>query len=216
MYASLGKIRHRTHEKCNLLHLFDLFLAKSGKKKDLRYITIWKGRMETAEYLNHSGIALTEANRPFEAIPLFQRALVIDPENPMLWLNLGIAQQKTGEYKEALDSYRQSVRIDDGMAESWCAMGLIYFELEAFDSAEECYRIALERDPNSPKTWNNLGALFFSERSYEEARRCFEEALNLVPMYYDALYNIRDVCRELSDFRAAAEFERVLRGLRRE
>ena len=167
--------------------------------------------METAEYLNDSGIALTEANRPFEAISLFRRALAMEPVNPFLWLNLGIAQQKTGEYGEALDSFRQAVRIDDGMAESWGAMGLIHFQMEAFDSAEECYRMALERDPNSPKVWNNLGVLFFSEKSYEDARRCFEEALSLMPMYYDALYNLRDTCRELSDFRAAAEFERALR-----
>ena len=173
------------------------------------YIII-RGFMETAEYLNDSGIALTEANRPFEAIPLFRKALIIEPGNPLLWLNLGIAQQKTGEYKEALECFEQAVLIDDGMAESWGAMGLIYFEMEAFNSAEECYRTALERDPNSPKVWNNLGVLYFSERSYEDARRCFEEALSLMPMYYDALYNLRDTCRELSDYRAAAEFERIL------
>jgi len=32
-------------------------------------------------------------------------------------------------------------------------------------------------------------------------------------MYYDALYNLRDTCRELKDYRAAAEFERVLKDI---
>jgi tetratricopeptide (TPR) repeat protein len=140
----------------------------------------------------------------------------MEPGNPLLWLNLGIAQQRTGEYKEALESFQQAVRIDEGIAESWGAMGLIYFELDAFDSAKECYLMALEKDPNSPKIWNNLGVLFFSWECYEEARSCFEEALSLMPMYYDALYNLRDTCRELSDFRAAAEFERVLGELGKE
>ena len=166
--------------------------------------------METAANLNDSGIALTEANRPYEAIPLFRRALVLEPGNPLLWLNLGIAQQKTGEYEEALQSFQRAVYIDDDMADAWGSMGLIHYELEAFDSAEECYHIALERAPNSPKIWNNLGVLYFSEGSYEEARHCFEEALSLLPMFYDAIYNLRDTCRELSDYRAAAEFERVL------
>ena len=166
--------------------------------------------METAAYLNDSGIALTEANRPNEAISLFQKALVMEPANPLLWLNLGIAQQKTGEYEEALESFQKAAFIDDDMADAWSSMGLIYYELEAFDSAEECYRTSLERDSNSPKTWNNLGVLYFSEGSYEEARYCFEEALSLMPIYYDALYNLRDTCRELHDYRAAAEFERAL------
>jgi tetratricopeptide (TPR) repeat protein len=95
-------------------------------------------------------------------------------------------------------------------------MGLIYFELTAFDSAKECYLMALEKAPDSPKIWNNLGVLFFSIGNYEEARTCFEEALSLLPMYYDALYNLRDTCRELSDFRAAAEFERALGEFNRE
>ena len=51
--------------------------------------------METAATLNDSGIALTEANRPGEAIPLFHRALRMEPENPLLWTNLGIAWQRS-------------------------------------------------------------------------------------------------------------------------
>ena len=166
--------------------------------------------METAANLNDSGIALTEANRPYEAIPLFRKALRLEPANPLLWLNLGIAQQKTGEYQEALVSYQKAIYIDDGCAESWGAMGLIYYELDNFDTAEDCYLNALERDPNLPKIWNNLGVLNFSRGCFEEARHCFEEAISLLPMYYDALLNLRDTCRELEDYRAAAEFERLL------
>ena len=166
--------------------------------------------MESTSSLNDSGIALTEANRPHEAISLFEKALVMDPGNPLLWLNLGIAQQRTGEYQAALDSYRRSIRIDDSKADAWGAMGLIYYELEQFEEAEQCYQAALARDVAAPKIWNNLGVLYFTEGSFEQARDCFEEALGFFPRYYDALYNLRDTCRELKDYRAAAEFERIL------
>jgi tetratricopeptide (TPR) repeat protein len=169
--------------------------------------------METAASLNSSGIALTEANRPYEAIPLFRRALIMEPENPLLWMNLGIAQQRTGDYEEALISFQRAVFIDDDLTESWVSMGLIYYELEQFDLAEECYQSALIRDSDSPTTWNNLGALYFVEGSYEEARHCFERAVGMIPMYYEALFNLRDVCRKLQDYRAAAEFERILSRL---
>jgi Flp pilus assembly protein TadD len=168
--------------------------------------------METASFLNDSGIALTEANRPYEAIPLFRKALIMEPENPLLWLNLGIAQQRTGEYEEAIDSFQKAVHIDDDMSEAWNSLGLIYYELENFDLSEECYQTALMRDENSPKIWNNLGVLYFVEGSFEEARQCFEEAVSLSPLFYDALFNLRDTCRELEDYRAAAEFERILSG----
>lgn len=169
--------------------------------------------MDNAASLNDSGIALTEANRPLEAIPLFRRALIMEPKNPLLWLNLGIAQQRIGEYGDALESFQRAALYDSELADAWASMGLIHYELEQFAEAEECYYLALERDPDSPKIWNNLGVLYFSEGSYEEARHCFEEALSLLPIYYDAIYNLRDTCRELEDYRAAAEFERVLSEL---
>ena len=174
----------------------------------VRYIDI----MDAAN-LNNSGIALTEANRPFEAIPLFQKALVLEPENPLLWLNLGIAQQKTGEYTEAIESFQHSLFIDDGLCEAWHSMGLIYYELSEFELSQECYLSALSCSGNDPKIWNNLGVVYFNQGSFEEARNCFEKSISLCPQYYDALFNLRDTCRELEDYRAAAEFERILSGL---
>jgi len=169
--------------------------------------------METAAILNDSGIALTEANRPNDAIPLFRKALVMEPGNPLLWLNLGIAQQRTGNYDEAVDSFHQALHIDESLAEAWLSMGLIYYETEEFDLSENCYHSALAHDDANPKVWNNLGVLFFSKGDLDEARNCFEEAVSLVPHYYDALFNLRDTCRKLGDYRAAAEFERALSGL---
>jgi tetratricopeptide (TPR) repeat protein len=95
------------------------------------------GTMETAAYLNDSGITLTEANRPDDAIPLFRKALIMEPENPLLWLNLGVAQQRTGNYDEAINSFSRAIVINDDLAEAWVSMGLIYYELEQFDLSEE-------------------------------------------------------------------------------
>jgi tetratricopeptide (TPR) repeat protein len=92
-------------------------------------------------------------------------------------------------------------------------MGLIYYEKNGLELAEDCYHTALEHDDKNPKVWNNLGVVYFSTNKYEKARECFEEAVSLTPHFYDAIFNLRDVCRELGDYRAAAEFERILSGL---
>jgi tetratricopeptide (TPR) repeat protein len=134
----------------------------------------------------------------------------MEPENPLLWLNLGIAQQKTGEYNEAIESFQKAVVIEDDLAEAWLSMGLIYYEIKEFELAEECYLSALSNNEDDPKIWNNLGVLYFSERNFEDARSCFERSVSILPQYHDALVNLRDTCRELGDFRAAAEFERII------
>jgi tetratricopeptide (TPR) repeat protein len=188
--------------------LYFAFLMEVIQK--LKFLNNARGDMETADYLNNSGIALTEANRPNDAIPLFRKALVMEPGNPLLWLNLGIAQQRTGDYAQAIESFHRALSIDDAIAEAWLSMGLIYYEIQEFDLSRECYQSALMYNDDDPKVWNNLGVLCFSEGNLEEARSCFEEAVSRAPHYYDALVNVRDVCRELGDYRAAAEFERAL------
>jgi tetratricopeptide (TPR) repeat protein len=120
---------------------------------------------------------------------------------------------RIGEYEEALNSFRRAIGIEDNISDAWVSMGLIYYEMEQLDLSEQCYHSALMREDTSPKTWNNLGVLYFTEGSYEEARHCFEEAICLAPLYYDAVYNLRDTCRELRDYRAASEFGRVLAQL---
>ena len=169
--------------------------------------------METAFSLNNSGIALTEANRPCDAIPLFRKALGMEPGNPLLWLNLGIAQQRTGDYEGAIDSFQKALGIDSSLAEAWLSMGLIYYEMNEFELCENYYHCAISHDESDPRLWNNLGVLYFTLHNFTEARLSFEKAVSLMPHYYDALYNLRDTCRELGDYRAAAEFERALSGL---
>ncbi|MDR0465321.1 MAG: tetratricopeptide repeat protein [Treponema sp.] len=197
----------------NKIKLFILFISGIlliSVRETANFIRI---KMEEAAVLNNSGIALTEANRPFEAIGLFRQALVLEPENPLLWLNLGIAQQKTGEYPDAIESFQKSLLIDDGLTEAWHSMGLIYYELNELDVARQCYLSAIKNCDNDPKIWNNLGVVYFNQSNYEEARSCFEKSISLSPQYFDALYNLRDTCRELCDWRAAAEFERVISEL---
>jgi len=169
--------------------------------------------MDTATALNDSGIALTEANRPNDAIVFFRKALAIEPGNPLLWLNLGIAQQRTGSYDEAIDSFRRALGIDGELCEAWLSMGLIYYETEELELSEDCYHSALASDDSNPKVWNNLGVLHFSKGNYDEARGCFEEAVSIAPHFRDALFNLRDACKRLGDRRAAAEFDRALSEL---
>ncbi len=169
--------------------------------------------METAASLNDSGIALTEANRPIDAIPLFRKALLMEPGNPLLWLNLGIAQHRSGEYDGAEQSFERCRALDDDNFEAWAELGLLHYERDQYEESEFCFNEALERNDSSSRLWNNFGVLYFTEGNYSEARNCFERAVSLDPHYWDALYNLRDVCAQLTDERAATEFDRRLREL---
>jgi tetratricopeptide (TPR) repeat protein len=165
--------------------------------------------METSSELNDLGIALTQAGNFFEAVTVFRKAVLIDKGNPLLYLNMGLAGQKAGDYAAAAKNFRKALELQSGLYDAWAALGLVYYEMGRLESAEDCYKKALTGEKKS-ETLNNLGVLYYNQEKYEDARYFFEEAAGLSPFYYDALYNLRDTCRELKDFRAEEEVNRLL------
>jgi Flp pilus assembly protein TadD len=168
---------------------------------------------ERADALNRSAVMLTEAGRPFEAVEILSRALESEPENPILHFNKGIALQKTGDYEKALGAFQAALAYDEAMAAAWGAMALLYYESSALSRAEDCYKTALRLDGDEPRVWNNYGVLHFTRGDYDAARQCFEKSAAMLPSYRDALINLRDTCRRLEDWRAAAETEALLGAL---
>jgi tetratricopeptide (TPR) repeat protein len=166
--------------------------------------------METSSELNGIGIALTQIGKPFEAIAVFDKAISLDKDNPVLYLNKGLSEQKTGNYKAAATCFEKAIELHSDFSNAWAALGLVCYESGQLEIAERCYARALEGERKS-ETLNNLGVVYFNQERYEDARQCFEEAVALSPFFYDALYNLRDACVKLDDFQAATEAERLLK-----
>jgi Flp pilus assembly protein TadD len=59
--------------------------------------------------------ALT-AGRHAEAIPLFERAVLLSPREPTLWFNLGIAYQREQRLADAGRAYRRAAELEPANA----------------------------------------------------------------------------------------------------
>lgn len=60
------------------------------------------------------GAALSRDRQPAEAIPKFQRALVLDPEHPNraeAYYNWGVALERLGEHGEAVEKFEQALAL---------------------------------------------------------------------------------------------------------
>jgi adenylate cyclase len=92
------------------------------------------------------GMSLTFAGRPEEAIPVFQKAIRLNPFGPTgLFLTFGHALRMTGKFEEAVSAYRKSIqRSPDNiiahinLAATYSMMGQ---EKEARAEAAEVLRI---------------------------------------------------------------------------
>jgi adenylate cyclase len=96
--------------------------------------------------LNSYANSLNWAGRPEEAIPLFQKAIRLNPFGPSyLYFNLGIALMNTGRLEEAVSALRKAIQLTPdyimahlGLAGTYSIMGR---EKEAHAEAAEVIRI---------------------------------------------------------------------------
>jgi len=69
----------------------------------------------------------------------YRKSLVIDPENPDTWYNLGIVLRDLGRYHDAIDAFNQTLRIEPGDADVWEKIGILYLLTENDAAARDAY-----------------------------------------------------------------------------
>jgi adenylate cyclase len=92
------------------------------------------------------GMALNSADRPKEAIPLFEKAIRLNPNGPTWYfLNFGTSYRLTGQYQEAITQYKKALRVAPnnimahlGLAATYSLLGS---DEEARAEAEEVQRL---------------------------------------------------------------------------
>lgn len=90
----------------------------------------------------------TEVHRDDLAEAAYERVLVLDPDYRGVWLNLGNAAYRNGEYSDALAHYRREL-ASHPTADIQVFIGRAYAELGKVDSARSAYEQALEMDGTS-------------------------------------------------------------------
>jgi tetratricopeptide (TPR) repeat protein len=104
------------------------------------------------------------SNRLPESVQSLSKAASLNPDEPQVFLALGIARQLTEKYKLALDAFEEAVRLDPKLFSAYNSIGLTYKKMGDFRKALEWYSRASE-------------ILFaaVSEEVLNEREKCFQE-----------------------------------------
>ncbi|HEV8524797.1 MAG TPA: tetratricopeptide repeat protein [Terriglobales bacterium] len=171
--------------------------------------------------LNVAAIGLMQKDRAPEADILLQRALRIDPKNPFTLNNLGLAQEKQGEWEKALGYYSQAARTGSQEAvivtvnSKWRGKGIGEVAAENADQIRSLMRKGESVSARVARL-NLRGVSALNRNERRTARAYFEEAHRLDPNDAFTLNNMGYVAemdgdRETANFfyRKAEEAERA-------
>ena len=165
---------------------------------------------ETADFFNDAAVTLASEGFHSEAIACLRRGLRLDPQNSLLWCNVGLSYYALNEKNNSRHALYQAVRCDPFDADIWDTLGVVLHETGDIEASQMAYIKALDLEIENGRIWNNYGTLLFNEEKYEQARRAFESALTLAPNSEDALFNLRDTYTILGKKQLAKRCSKML------
>lgn len=149
-----------------------------------RYVAVTDLAPGDAEAHVWVGRILIETERPAQAIPFWQSALELDPDDDRSVFFLALAQDQARWGSEAVDAFRAGVRL---------------YEEDRLTEASERFARATRLNPEYAVAWSWLGRSAFERGEYGDARTFYGNAAELRPDDEDYAYWVAEAERRLAD-----------------
>lgn len=134
-------------------------------------------------YVNfYLGSSYLETDDPQTALPYFERALDMDPNEqdmPSIYSYMGVALKDMGEYHKALEVLDKGEKLDNERTDIYNLRGFCYFMLKEHEAAIDNFKRVIELDPTSAIDYANIASNYRDMGESEKAIRYYQMALTL-------------------------------------
>ena len=134
-----------------------------------------------SDELLEAGTAALNSNNPRAAIPLFQRAVELDPNDKQAWSDLGLAQLRLGQFDDAASSFRKQIEVNPYDERAYDYLGIALQQQQKYTEAAAAYRKQIEVNPLDVLAHSALGALYLEQHKYADAVPELDKATALSP-----------------------------------
>jgi tetratricopeptide (TPR) repeat protein len=134
--------------------------------------------------------ALADEGQCLAALPHYQRALRLDPNNPEIYNNLGNALYRLGRTKEAIAQYQEALRLNPDYVLPLHNLGNTLCLQGKPAEAIAYYQRALDVNPDYVPAHSGLGNALCDLGKLPEAITHYRRAIGLVPEFAEAHNNL--------------------------
>jgi len=125
-----------------------------------------------------------------EALPVFEEAIKLNPENWAYYFNQGLTCKKLNKIQEAKEAFKKAVELNPQSFSSNKELGELLAQDGDFTGAVDYYRRAAEINPDDPDGHYNLGVCLINLGQAEEALIQFQRTVELKPDYAEAYFQL--------------------------
>ncbi len=161
---------------------------------------------DNVDFLQLLGLITSHTGREDEAVGLFERAVKLRENDPLLRFTFALTLQKCGQLDDALRRYKEALTLKPDYAEALVNIGNILKEQDKFGEAMQAYQQAIAVRPDSAEAYNNLGTALEHQEKPKEAEAAFKKAIDLKPDHAAAHYNLGALLEKRGETEKAAKY----------
>lgn len=198
----IGVAYHMLGDDENCIKYMDLSMEKDSSDPRAYYI-----KASSMNYLE----------RFEEAIPLFQRAIVLESDKDKIagsYGRLGYSYYSLKKYDQALEAYNKATEMDKEVALPYVMIAQIYSETNQQDKALEAYYRGKENAPKEAEEYSNIlfniGLLEQMKGNYDKAFTAYNGLIELNPNDYHAYAKLIQIHYHNKEYDKAVPLKNIL------
>ncbi len=111
----------------------------------------------------------------------YKKAVEKNPDNALLYNNLGCSHDRLGNPTAAIDAYKRAIELDPDNAVFYNNLGCSYGKLSLYRKSIDAFRQAIRIQPDFVKAYFDLGFSYSQLGSHQEAVEAFRDAIRINP-----------------------------------
>jgi len=136
-----------------------------------------RANLDMAVNLANLGVIAKRRGEHIQAEAYFRRALQQEPENPLLWAQLGDVMAETERGLEAMEAYERALGYDPQDLDTLYNLGTLYVNEKRPEEAIDLLRRALQIDPQHGAAHYNLALVLDERIDFDEAQAHYLKAI---------------------------------------
>ena len=148
---------------------------------------------EIAVIYNVLGVSLSSMYRYNEAIDVYKKAILLEPNNEELYRNLGKAQIRLNKDEEALFAFLKAIKIKEENPDANFNIGLIYLKQNKPEESINFFKKTIKENSKFFQAYYNLGITYSLIGDLVKSAENYKLAIKINPNYTKAINNLGSV-----------------------